>query len=147
MAGTKQNCKSISCQVPRFGSCEGDMGPWDSPTSQNPYEEWLQSSDTEKENVIVRWKLIHEHLMKKANPEEMMRNVLEAHRNKRVGNGEVHQETGSTASHAQPVDRLRNSARSPEDAMLAVDGNSHFSLPHDESLMATGTSDTTQPKT
>ncbi|KAM0554830.1 hypothetical protein ACHAPJ_006563 [Fusarium lateritium] len=106
------------------------------------HEEWMESSDAEKEDVIVRWKLIQKYLKKKADPEEMMRNVLETQRNKRAENGEVHQEAGDTARPAQPVDRLRNSTRCAEVAMLAVDDNSQYSLPHDESLMATGTSDT-----
>jgi uncharacterized protein YgfB (UPF0149 family) len=42
------------------------------------YEEWLLSSDTEKEDVIVRWKLIQKYLKQKRSPDEMVRDVLEA---------------------------------------------------------------------
>ncbi|KAL3423596.1 glycosyltransferase family 28 domain-containing protein [Phlyctema vagabunda] len=42
------------------------------------YEEWLQSSDAEKQDVIFRWKLIRKSLKQKANPDEMVRDVLEA---------------------------------------------------------------------
>ena len=42
------------------------------------YEAWLQSSDTEKQTVIDRWKLIQKFL-KESNPEQVMRDVLEAH--------------------------------------------------------------------
>ncbi|RSL60764.1 hypothetical protein CEP54_006591 [Fusarium duplospermum] len=41
------------------------------------YDEWLQSSDAEKEDVIVRWKLIQKYLKKKLDP-EMVRDLLEA---------------------------------------------------------------------
>ncbi len=48
------------------------------------YEEWLQSSDAEKQDVIVRWKLIQKYLKKKRNPDEMVQDVLEAQRKKNV---------------------------------------------------------------
>lgn len=40
------------------------------------YAEWLQSSDAEKEDVIVRWKLIQKYAKKKSDPDEMMRDIL-----------------------------------------------------------------------
>jgi hypothetical protein len=42
------------------------------------YEEWLLSSDAEKEDIIVRWKLIRKYLKQKRTPDEMVRDVLEA---------------------------------------------------------------------
>jgi hypothetical protein len=41
------------------------------------YDEWMKSSDAEKEDVIVRWKLIQKYLKKKLDP-EMVRDLLEA---------------------------------------------------------------------
>ncbi|KAH7070679.1 putative glucosyl/glucuronosyl transferase [Paraphoma chrysanthemicola] len=44
------------------------------------YEEWLQSSEEEKEDVIVRWKLIQKYLKKKKGTDEMVNDILEAQR-------------------------------------------------------------------
>ncbi|KAI2631540.1 family 1 glycosyltransferase [Hypomontagnella submonticulosa] len=44
------------------------------------YEEWLQSSDAEKEDVIVRWKLIQKYVKKRTTADEMVRDVLETQR-------------------------------------------------------------------
>ncbi|KAM5361341.1 hypothetical protein ACJA88_014500 [Fusarium oxysporum] len=81
------------------------------------YEEWLQSSDAEKEDVIVRWKLIQKYLKKKADPEDMIRDVLEAHRERDTEKGEAHQEGGDTASPAQPTDAMKPQAQYAEDAV------------------------------
>jgi uncharacterized protein (DUF1330 family) len=62
------------------------------------YEEWLQSSDAEKKDVIARWKLIQKHLKKKGNPEEMVRDVLEAQRNVSMEDKEARQDHEYTAS-------------------------------------------------
>ncbi|KAJ6786514.1 hypothetical protein PWT90_09429 [Aphanocladium album] len=48
------------------------------------YEEWLQSSDMEKEDVITRWKLVQKYLKKKGNGDAVLEVVLEAHQNSRV---------------------------------------------------------------
>jgi len=51
------------------------------------YEEWLQSSEAEKQDVIVRWKLIQKYLQKKRGVnDEIIQHVLDAQRNL---NGEV----------------------------------------------------------
>jgi hypothetical protein len=47
------------------------------------HEEWLQSSDAEKEDVIARWKLIQKYLKKKYDANEMVRDALEAQRVKK----------------------------------------------------------------
>jgi UDP:flavonoid glycosyltransferase YjiC (YdhE family) len=44
------------------------------------YEEWLESSDAEKEEVILRWKLIQKY-MKRRHRDEMVRDILEAQQN------------------------------------------------------------------
>ena len=65
------------------------------------YEEWLQSSDAEKQDVIVRWKLIQKSLKKKRNPDEMVQGVLEAQRKKNIEDTNARQNCGHTASSAQ----------------------------------------------
>nr|POE48635.1 isoform 2 of sterol 3-beta-glucosyltransferase ugt80a2 [Quercus suber] len=42
------------------------------------YEEWLQSSDAERQDVVDRWKRIQKYLKKKYNADEMMQDVLGA---------------------------------------------------------------------
>ena len=42
------------------------------------YEEWLQSSDAEKQEVIARWKLVQKYLKKKRNRDDMLEDILEA---------------------------------------------------------------------
>ncbi|KAG4441096.1 hypothetical protein IFR05_003450 [Cadophora sp. M221] len=46
------------------------------------YEEWLQSSDAEKEDVIERWKLIQKYLKKKQTRDDLMRDVLQEQQRK-----------------------------------------------------------------
>ncbi|KAJ4066652.1 hypothetical protein NW756_010163 [Fusarium oxysporum] len=111
------------------------------------YEEWLQSSDAEKEDVIVRWKLIQKYLKKKAAPEDMIRDVLEAHRERDTEKGEAHQEGGDTASPPQPTDAMKPQAQYAEDAVPTLGNNSQSSFPLDGSLGMAGTSDTTQRST
>ena len=49
------------------------------------YEEWLQSSDSQKEEIITRWHLVQKYLKKKHKPEEMMRDLLEEQREGSTG--------------------------------------------------------------
>jgi len=53
------------------------------------YEEWLQSSVAEKEDVADRWKLIQIFLKRKHNCDEMVRDVLEAQAQRDVGDREA----------------------------------------------------------
>ena len=46
------------------------------------YEEWLLSSDAEKEDIIVRWKLIEKHLKKKGNLDGMVQSVIDSQQKK-----------------------------------------------------------------
>ncbi|ETI23926.1 hypothetical protein G647_05733 [Cladophialophora carrionii CBS 160.54] len=64
------------------------------------YEEWLESSDVEKQDVIVRWKLIQKYLKKKRTPDEMVRDVLEAQRKMKMEDGDGRQNSGHTTSSA-----------------------------------------------
>lgn len=51
------------------------------------YEEWLQSSDAEKQDVIDRWKLVQKYLKKKEERDhDMLEDILEAHQNGRMSN-------------------------------------------------------------
>ncbi|OAR05797.1 hypothetical protein LLEC1_04639 [Akanthomyces lecanii] len=43
------------------------------------YEEWLQSSDAEKQEVVARWKLVRKYLKKKRDRDDMLEDILEAH--------------------------------------------------------------------
>ncbi|PVH68558.1 glycosyltransferase family 1 protein [Cadophora sp. DSE1049] len=70
-------------------------------TSQG-YEEWLQSSDEEKEDVIERWKLIQKYVKKKHNRDEMVRDVLKTQRKKNT-EGKDTRQNGSIASSAQSM--------------------------------------------
>jgi len=87
------------------------------------YEEWLQSSDTEKEDVITRWKLIQKFLKKKINPDEMVRDVLEEQRKKEIEEREARQSRGGAASSAQSANSAHASTQDPESAMLAMGGS------------------------
>ncbi|KAL3959862.1 hypothetical protein ACCO45_004979 [Purpureocillium lilacinum] len=63
------------------------------------YEDWLQSSDAEKQDVIERWKLIEKYVKKRGDRNEMLRDVLEAQRNQNPEDGEAqHQGHRTTAS-------------------------------------------------
>ncbi|TQW00255.1 glycosyltransferase family 28 N-terminal domain-containing protein [Cordyceps javanica] len=43
------------------------------------YEDWLESSDAEKQEVIVRWRLVQKYLKKKREGDDMLENILDAH--------------------------------------------------------------------
>ncbi|KAM5341392.1 hypothetical protein ACJ41O_014423 [Fusarium nematophilum] len=85
------------------------------------YEEWLQSSDAEKQDVIVQWKLVQKYLKKKRNPDdmEMIRDVLEAQRKMNKEGREARRDCGGTAS-SPSADA---SSLDPESVMLAVGGS------------------------
>ncbi|RDW65951.1 hypothetical protein BP6252_09586 [Coleophoma cylindrospora] len=85
------------------------------------YEEWLQSSDIEKQDVIVRWKLIQKYLKKKNNTDEMVQDILEAQRKTNTGDSEAPQNCGRTASSAQSAANRRDaSTQDPESIMLSL---------------------------
>ena len=87
------------------------------------YEEWLQSSDAEKQDVIVRWKLIQKYLKKKRNPDEMVRDILEAQRKVNMEDREALQSCGRTASSAQSANSADASTQDLESVMLALGGS------------------------
>jgi hypothetical protein len=105
------------------------------------YEEWLLGSDAEKEDVIVQWKLIQKYLKKKRNNDEMVRDVLETHR-------EMHMQSGRTES---PVLSFRSVDVVPQDPATSVHGTSTsqpemrpVSTSRDESLGMNGHHDIDQ---
>ena len=87
------------------------------------YEEWLQSSDAEKQDVIIRWKLIQKYLKGKGNPDEMVQDVLEAQRKKNMEDIEGLQNRGRPTSFAQSANSPDDSTQDPESVMLALDGS------------------------
>jgi UDP:flavonoid glycosyltransferase YjiC (YdhE family) len=87
------------------------------------YEEWLQSSDAEKQDVIVRWKLIQKYPKKKRNPDEMVRDILEAQRNINMEDREALQNCGRTTSSAQSANSADASTQDPESVMFTLGGS------------------------
>ena len=87
------------------------------------YEEWLQSSDVEKQDVIARWKLIQKYLKKKRNPDELVRDILEAQRKMNMEDREALQNCGRTANSAQSANSADASTQDPESVMLALGGS------------------------
>lgn len=95
------------------------------------YEEWLQSSDAEKQDVIARWTLIQIYLKKKRDPDEMVRDVLDAQRKMNMEDKEARQNGGRPTSSAQS-DSSDALTLDPKIAMLAMD----HSQSYEESLGA-----------
>jgi UDP:flavonoid glycosyltransferase YjiC (YdhE family) len=81
-------------------------------------EEWAQSSDAEKEEVIAGWKVLQKYLKKKHSPEEMLRDVLDGQRKARntAANGHARSVSGST------VDSARLSF-GPDRCIVMIDGS------------------------
>jgi hypothetical protein len=89
------------------------------------YQEWLQSDDAEKEDVIDRWKMIQKYLKKKDGGEEMMQDILEAQRKGKADGREQSQDEVASKSTARSAD---SSIEVHGSAMLA---SQHF-LPSDD---------------
>jgi hypothetical protein len=87
------------------------------------YEEWLLSSDAQKQDVIVRWKLIQKYLKKKQSPDEMVGDVLEAQRKMNTDGREARQTFGHTETSAQSVSSANAPKQDPGSAMLATGGS------------------------
>ncbi|XPS92783.1 hypothetical protein M3J09_002162 [Ascochyta lentis] len=87
------------------------------------YEEWLQSSDEEKQDIIVQWKLIQKYLKKKYDPDEMVRDILEEQRKKKMEDREAGRAT-SSAHFSNSADTL---AQGPDRDMPTI-GNSQSHL-------------------
>lgn len=78
------------------------------------YEEWLQSSDAEKQDVIARWKLIQKYLKKNRASDDSMHDVLEAQRKKNMEDTMARLNSGHTANSTQVanVDTLKSDSES-----------------------------------
>ncbi|KFZ02573.1 hypothetical protein V500_00118 [Pseudogymnoascus sp. VKM F-4518 (FW-2643)] len=87
------------------------------------YEEWLQSSDAEKQDFIVCWKLIQKYLKKKRNPDEMVQDILEAQRKMNLKDREAPQNSGRTASSARSANSADALTQGPESVMLSLGGS------------------------
>jgi hypothetical protein len=89
------------------------------------YEDWLESPDAEKQDIIVRWKLIQKYLKKKRSPDEMVRDILEEQRKMNMEGIDAHPNrtytTSSSASVGGPP------AQNPGSGMPAMH-DSQFSL-------------------
>lgn len=86
------------------------------------YEEWLQSSDAQKQDVIARWKLIEKHLRKTRNTDKMVRDVLEAQRRQNVEDREARQNYERTGNSAQSAKNADASTVDFESTKLVVGG-------------------------
>lgn len=97
------------------------------------YEEWLQSSDAEKQAVIARWQLIQKkHSKNKRNPDEMVQDVLEAQQRENMeDNTTVARPNGGHAANSAQsagVDGLQSSltpAETNDTMRLSVEETSH----------------------
>jgi len=99
------------------------------------YDEWLQSSDAEKEDVIARWNLIQKHLKKKRGTEEMVRDVLEAQRKKNIEDRETRRNSGRNASPAlsaniadAPTQDLESAMHGSQSPLRTTNTNTEGSL-------------------
>ena len=95
------------------------------------YDEWLQSSNAEKQDVIVRWKLVQKYLKEKRNPDEMVRDLLEAQRKMNMEDREAFQNCGRTVSSTQSTNSADASTQDLESVMLAPGGSESSLRPAD----------------
>ncbi|KAK0123702.1 hypothetical protein ONS95_008712 [Cadophora gregata] len=91
------------------------------------YEEWLQSSEEDKQDVIERWNLIQKYVKKKHNRDEMVRDVLETQQ-KKNGDGKDVRKNGSISSSSRSVNAdsgnftlVTNGSRSIDESSAAND--------------------------
>ncbi|KAF2152231.1 glycosyltransferase family 1 protein [Myriangium duriaei CBS 260.36] len=107
------------------------------------YEEWLRSSDAEKENVIVRWRLIGKYLRKEGNIDELLRDILEAQQADSRANPEACQTHLHTATSVRPVSDEKPQSEDGESAVLTpVSSRSGFTTTPEELQILTDTNGT-----
>jgi UDP:flavonoid glycosyltransferase YjiC (YdhE family) len=85
------------------------------------YDDWLKSSDAEKEDVIARWKLIQKYLKKKRSPEEVVQDVLETQRKTALEESTARRTRGNTTSSVQSANTTRAPTPGFETTILAID--------------------------
>jgi hypothetical protein len=89
----------------------------------------MQSTDAEKQDVIVRWKLIQKYLKKnKRNPDEMVQDILDAQREMGTGDGESIPNGGRATSSAPSVNSADASTHESGSTRLVSRG-SEWQLP------------------
>ncbi|KAF2259640.1 UDP-Glycosyltransferase/glycogen phosphorylase [Lojkania enalia] len=91
------------------------------------YEEWLQSSDAEKQDVIVRWKLIRKDLKKMGKPDEIVREAQGAQQRMNLENREDRQNGGHTARSTQFANSADTRIQDLDSTTLAI-SSSQFPL-------------------
>lgn len=84
------------------------------------YEEWLQSSDAEKQKVIDRWKLIQKYLKKKTNHDEILRDILEAQGKSNMKDDDTLQSRGNDGSSAHSTNSVDAITQDSENSRLAL---------------------------
>jgi hypothetical protein len=87
------------------------------------YEEWLQSSDAEKEDVIARWKLIQKYLKKNRGLDTIMQDILDAQQRRNSEDAEAPQSYGRTTTFAQSANSVDAPTHDPETAVLTMGGS------------------------
>jgi hypothetical protein len=80
------------------------------------YEEWLHSSEAEKQDVVHRWKLIRDHVKKRSKSDATMGYVLEAQRKGEMADYEVDRLRSRVATSAEPINGPRFAERSSIEA-------------------------------
>ncbi|KAK4499727.1 hypothetical protein PRZ48_007913 [Zasmidium cellare] len=86
------------------------------------YEDWRQSSDAEKEDVIERWKLIQKYLKNNKKHEEMRTDLLKQQGDRPPMNGEPRQSYQPSASSVPNFLTEDGPNRDIDSAMLAMGG-------------------------
>ncbi|KAK6433847.1 hypothetical protein LTR95_009970 [Oleoguttula sp. CCFEE 5521] len=104
------------------------------------YEDWRQSSESERQDVIARWELAQKFLKKKQSPDDMMQDALAAQRRDLPGQHSVtpvaaHELSSTTTSREASPTTLASSTRSSLETLKAkqhhwgsFDGTSRTSL-------------------
>ncbi|KAF2222008.1 hypothetical protein BDZ85DRAFT_264741 [Elsinoe ampelina] len=81
------------------------------------YEEWQQSSEAEKQDVVERWSLIQKYLKNKSCPDEFMRDILETHYKARNSTmGEPHRSSIGGVANARPLEAGKESVDPQDDS-------------------------------
>ena len=93
------------------------------------YDEWHASSEQERRDVVMRWKMMQKDIKKKKDPDELVKDILEEQRRKaQTGTKEVKGGIGKVRSRASSAVRGDRSPsipghQDPESEMLSVGGS------------------------
>ncbi|KAH7408766.1 putative glucosyl/glucuronosyl transferase [Phaeosphaeria sp. MPI-PUGE-AT-0046c] len=85
------------------------------------YEDWLQSSNAEREDVIIRWKLIQKHLKKKSNPDEMLQDILDNQQKSNVETAGAREDASTTQGHTPHTSSNSLSSGTQDFSSLTLD--------------------------